>query len=89
MRYPFFIQAIADAQAQLKTAPIVHTPRWQGVDISKAPEMATHEVLNHSFTVTNTDHDLATLALDIGPNLPWADDHFLERVCGQPINPGI
>jgi hypothetical protein len=25
---------------------------------------------------------------DIQPNLPWADEHFDERVGGQPLNPG-
>src|SRR5690606_13014492 len=25
---------------------------------------------------------------DVRPNLPWADDHFLERVGGEPLNPG-
>jgi hypothetical protein len=24
----------------------------------------------------------------IKPNLPWAEDHFLERVSGEPLNPG-
>lgn len=28
-------------------------------------------------------HDL------IQPNIPWADDHFLERVGGEPLNPGV
>lgn len=23
------------------------------------------------------------------PNLPWAEDHFQERVSGQPLNPGV
>lgn len=25
----------------------------------------------------------------IRPNLPWAEDHFQERVCGEPLNPGV
>lgn len=24
----------------------------------------------------------------VRPNLPWAEDHFQERVCGEPLNPG-
>lgn len=28
------------------------------------------------------------LAEDIGADLPWADDHFMERVSGIPSNPG-
>lgn len=68
----------------------VHTERWQGVDISQRPEMVSHELMNYTFT-----HDLSGIEDlqhwrdDVQPNLPWADDHFGERVCGAPINPGV
>ena len=84
-----FNSAIANAREELRDSPVVHTKHWQGVDVSRAPEMATHELLNHSFTVRDTDKNLETLATQIGPNLPWADRHFEERVCGVPINPGV
>lgn len=89
--YPNFIGAIADTATALRTrSHIVHTDKWQGVDISKKPEMATHELLHHSINVRlNGIEDLDTYRLDIEPNLPWADDHFLERVGGAPINPGV
>lgn len=33
--------------------------------------------------------DLLYHSSQIGPNLPWADDHFeLDRVSGEPLNPG-
>lgn len=67
---------------------VVHTEKWQGTDISAKPEMATHELLDVSLTVPIWTEALATLQADIKPNLPWADDHFLERVCGMPLNPG-
>jgi len=88
--YPNFMGAIADTALELKTrSHLVHTDKWQGVDISKKPEMATHELLHHSIKVRlNGIEDLDTYRLDIEPNLPWADDHFLERVGGEPINPG-
>lgn len=89
--YPNFMGAIADTATALKTrSQLVHTDKWQGVDISKKPEMATHELLHHSLHVRlNGIEDLETYRLDIEPNLPWADDHFLERVGGAPINPGV
>lgn len=68
----------------------VHTEKWQGIDISKRPEMVSHELMNYTFT-----HDLQGIEdldhwrNDVKPNLPWADDHFHERVCGAPINPGV
>jgi thymidylate synthase len=69
----------------------VHSKHWQGVDISNKPEMATFEKLHVSFAVrmNGYEHDLEAAASHIEPNLPWADDHFEERVCGQPINPGV
>lgn len=68
----------------------VHTRRWQGVDISLKPDMVTYELLHETFSVglfgiENLDH----WRKDIQPNLPWADDHFLERVSGAPLNPGV
>lgn len=67
---------------------VVNAPRWQGVDISDKPEMAMHEVLFHSLQVPMIGENLDIYRHDIQPNLPWADDHFNERVCGEPLNPG-
>lgn len=68
----------------------VHTAKWQGVDISRDPSAKTHELLNVGFTVDlkGIEH-LSHWQADARPNLPWADDHFAERVCGAPINPGV
>lgn len=87
MIYSNFRGPIADARAKLKTAPIVRTGFWQGLQVQNKPEMATHEVLNFSFTVgsTNVPHD--ELVSHTNPDLPWADDHFAERVSGEPLNP--
>lgn len=86
---PNFAQAIATAQLTFKQSSTkVHTNRWQGVDIATKPEMATRELLNYSLQVP-VNPLLDILRGDIKPNLPWADDHFDERVCGKPINPGV
>jgi hypothetical protein len=51
--------------------------------------MATRELLNVSMGVSLPDNeDLDFYRQDIAPNLPWADDHFEERVFGLPFNPG-
>lgn len=68
---------------------IVHPDRWQAIDVSKMPEAATHEVLNYSLMASVYTEDLDVLREDIKPNLPWADSHFLERVGGVPLNPGV
>lgn len=85
--YKTFEEAIEHAKT-LFTDDVVKAPRWQGVDISDKPEMAMHEVLFFSFQVPLAHEELDPYRQDIKPNLPWADDHFLERVCGQPLNPG-
>ena len=93
-----FDEAIEQASYQLQfRSNLVHSARWQGADIANKPEMATHEVTHMAFSVNMGDMKvpstavggtLGTLQDDIKPNLPWADDHFEERVCGVPINPG-
>jgi hypothetical protein len=87
--YPNFKSVIEKIQSAMRTMSVaVRTEKWQGIDISKKPEMATYELLNVSFSVPTTTADLKMYRADVEPNLPWADDHFEERVCGVPINPG-
>lgn len=50
--------------------------------------MQTHELLNVSFQVQQPDLDIKQLGESTGANMPWAEDHFRERVCGEPLNPG-
>lgn len=68
---------------------IVQNATWQGVDVSSKPEMATHEVRHVLIRTHMPSEDLEYYREQIKPNLPWADDHFEERVCGMPINPGV
>ncbi len=71
-------------------AETVHTERWQGADISKKPEMVTDELLNARISVDLRGQEKPHVWQDdIKPNLPWADNHFLERVSGEPLNPGV
>lgn len=94
-----FAEAIQQASYQLQyRSHLVHSAKWQGTDIANRPEMATHEITHVSFAVNLHDMmvpstaiggTLGTLQDDIKPNLPWADKHFEERVCGAPINPGV
>lgn len=68
----------------------VHTERWQSIDIKDNASARMVEYLHHSFMydLVSVD-DAKSLGIEIGANLPWAEDHFQERVCGEPINPGI
>ncbi len=81
--------AIYDAGRQLVTfGKKVDVGLWQGTDVTGKPDMVTLELLNHSFSAPMTS-DLDDLRADVRPNIPWADDHLLERVGGEPLNPGV
>lgn len=78
-----------DLRARMSVAPPVRQDRWQGIDVRKNPAARCYELSNVVFErdlcgVEDLDH----WRRDIGPNLPWADDHFLERIGGEPLNPG-
>lgn len=69
----------------LKQPPLM-TGEWQSQDISDKPMLATRELMNVSFC-----YDIPAtrdeLGVETGANLPWAEDHFQERVSGKPLNP--
>lgn len=67
----------------------VEPTRWQSVDVSKRLEATTYEVLNHTLQFQVPGEGLDDLRGAVRPSLPWADDHFAERVGGKPLNPGI
>lgn len=73
-------------QRRMLEAPPVKTERWQGVPVNTDTfEMQDVNVEVPLLGISDLDHWRA----DIQPNLPWADDHFLERVGGEPLNPGV
>ena len=85
-----FDHAINWAFETLKThGEDVDPGTWQGVPTD--PSMVTREVMNLSFSVPverHIDDLLQRLRDEIQPNLPWADQHFEERVSRVPSNPG-
>ena len=89
MIYQNFTMARKDLLSQFGRAPTVHAQRWQGVDVSKRPEANMVELLHPEVRVPLYGEKIDGYASDIRPNLPWADAHFAERVCGAPINPGV
>lgn len=89
---PNLSRVVPYAKYLLKTqGEEVRNPEWQGIRVSEKPDMVTYELLNFGFTaeIDRYHHDLPLLQGDVKPNLPWADDHFQERVCGEPVNPGV
>lgn len=89
MKYPDFPTLIRGVYHDFLKAPLIKPLRWQGVSTQGKPDLETYELLNHSSTVPLPRETLSFYRREIGPDLPWADDHFDERVCGYPLNPGL
>ena len=83
--YTNFKDAIRKANKDLLSMGLgVNTITWQGKSSDK---FSTLELLNYSFSC-EIPHTVEELQEQINPNLPWAENHFLERVSGEPLNPG-
>jgi len=79
-------EVIHDAATYLlEHGEITNTTSWQGKVDDK---FSTLEVMNYSF-ICPISSSIEVLEDQINPNLPWARDHFLERVGGKPTNPGV
>lgn len=72
--------------SQLLHAPTVHRGSWQSIDVSGSRLHETFEMAHVTidYEIPST---LDELQIEIQPNLPWADEHFAERVSGIPHNP--
>lgn len=90
MKTSNFKDLIGLVHKQFKNEAVHLKPtRWQGIVTTGKPDLEVYELLNHSSTVSLPSESLSYYRRDIGPDLPWADDHFEERVCGYPLNPGL
>lgn len=69
----------------LLAAPEVDVGEWQSMKIDN-PAMVTKELQNVVFEIEIPPNPLV-LQQTVQPNLPWAEDHFRERVSGKPLNP--
>lgn len=81
----FQSETIHDLSLFLKTAPVVDNKRWQSV----AAPQPSRELLNVTVKLDLHSEDPVYYQRAVSPNLPWAEDAFLERVCGEPLNPGV
>ncbi|AUM59765.1 thymidylate synthase [Pseudomonas phage PMBT14] len=83
-------KAISDVFENFGWGAITFRPtRWQGLDVTTQPAALMKEDLHVTMQADlHQNYSLDYYAEAIEPNLPWADKHFEERVCGYPINPG-
>jgi hypothetical protein len=70
----------------LLSSPTVHRGEWQSMDVTQSAMHETYEALGTqiSMLIPETVDELRKIT---EPNLPWADEHFAERVGGVPVNP--
>ena len=71
---------------ELAKGSMVNVGEWQAIR-QGLPQEQTLEIEDFSFEIPIPGNDVEKLQADIQPNLPWAEDHFLERVGGVPLNP--
>jgi hypothetical protein len=64
----------------------VDVGEWQSTDIKGDRSKVTWELREASLHFGMTDFVVEAVR-DIQPNLPWAEDHFQERISGMPLNP--
>lgn len=65
----------------------VDTGEWQSLRDENLPQHKTIELMNYVVRV-EIPETIEDLQDQVNPNLPWAEDHFQERVGGEPLNPG-
>lgn len=71
---------------ELLKAPEVDVGKWHAQDVSGNPMLISREV-RHVHYKGQIPKTVDEWSWAIKPNLPWAEDHFLERVGGEPLNP--
>lgn len=64
----------------------IRQPPHQMMTMMADDRWVTREAANVSFQY-KIPVLVGALARDVQPNLPWAEDHFNERVSGKPLNP--
>jgi thymidylate synthase len=72
----------------LENGENVEVGEWQSFR-EESPMNTTFEVQDISFEWYYVPQTVSDLQNAVKPNLPWAEDHFKERVSGDPLNPGV
>lgn len=77
-----FRNLYVELQSKLLEQSAVDLGEWQSQSTSEKMRELLHVVFEWQMPQTKED-----LARETGARLPWAEDHFLERVGGEPLNP--
>ena len=66
----------------------VDTGHWQGISTKGHPDLVTQELVNLTWQAP-IPLTIEQAQRNIEPMIPWAEDHFQERVGRKPLNPGV
>lgn len=72
------------ARKLLTTGVERKSKKWQGIPL----ENRMFEAIKVYLGPAQMPDNIQELTKQTKPNLPWAEDHFKERVGGKPLNPG-
>jgi thymidylate synthase len=81
-----FKQGFIKLQEELLRAEPFDVGEWQSTKLGDNPMTHMRELFNTTmhYQIPNTIWQLKD---ETGAHLPWAEDHFQERVSGEPLNP--
>jgi hypothetical protein len=82
-----FDSLVCEVGQALLQAPQVDVGSWQSQDVRDRPEMISYELQHVRMEIIIGTTFQPKLAICTKANLPWAEDHFWERVSGEPLNP--
>lgn len=86
-KFPEVRQALKDADYHMKElSEVMVTTNHQSVEVNQKMVELLH--YSFAFPMKNAILEMLGGVTHMGPNMPWAEDHFAERICGYPINPG-
>ena len=85
--YGYFSELRATIAEKLLDTQPFNAGTWQRLDVSQSDAHATYELLNAMIQIPIPE-SMEAAQRAIQPSLPWAEDHFQERVGGEPVNPG-
>lgn len=83
--YTFALMRQGLAERLLESTPI-HRGSWQTLDVAGSSLHETWELRNASLFYTVPEKP-GELVIEVQPDFPWAEEHHLERVGGEPLNP--
>jgi len=75
-----------DLPAALLDAPEVPVETWHAMDVQGLSHLVTREIMGVTVGA-GIPETVEEAQAKFKPNLPWAEEQFLERVGGQPLNP--